>query len=130
MQSVTHCIFSFFVCPYAALQLAYLVAKHKIPKQLTVNADQTGANVVPVDSHTYAKVGAKTVRMVGLEDKRALTVQMAVSADGDTLPCQVIFAVSLERTPIIPLVAETAAWDWSCLATVACVLAPCLWMVH
>ncbi len=96
--------------------MAYLVAKHKIPKKLTVNADQTGANVVPVDSHTYAKVGAKTVRMVGLEDKRALTVQMAISADGDTLPCQVIFAVRLERTP--NYFAAAAVWGWSCLATV------------
>jgi hypothetical protein len=77
------------------LQVAWLVDEHKIPPSLVINGDQTGANIFPVSRRTWAKLGARQVRQLGLDDKRQLTAMVACSAAGDTLPLMVIFQVCM-----------------------------------
>ncbi|EFJ51415.1 hypothetical protein VOLCADRAFT_87679 [Volvox carteri f. nagariensis] len=78
-------------------QVAWLVGEKKIPPALVINADQTGANLFPVSYRTYAAIGAKQVRQLGLDDKRQIMAMIAVSAAGDMLPLKVIFQGKTER---------------------------------
>jgi hypothetical protein len=69
------------------------VSEKDIPAELMINADQTGANLFPVSHRTYAAVGARQVRQLGLDDKRQITAMLAATAAGDTLPLMAIFQV-------------------------------------
>ena len=44
-----------------------------IPKQLVINWDQTGINIVPVSQWTMEVEGAKRVEIQGIDDKRQIT---------------------------------------------------------
>ena len=59
--------------------------------KLLFNWDQTGVKVVPVSSWTMAESGSKQIPVVGLEDKREITVVLAATATGTLLPPQVIY---------------------------------------
>ena len=61
----------------------------RIPAELVINMDQTGMNLVPVGKFTYAKKGQKHVQLLGLDDKRQLTLVPAITAAGAPLPLQV-----------------------------------------
>lgn len=48
--------------------------RHKIPKELVVNFDQTGVHLVPTaGGRTYAPTGQKEIILLGQEDKRQMT---------------------------------------------------------
>lgn len=100
---------------------------YDIPPELMVNADQTGITIVPVGKHTYRKKGVKEVILLGMDEKRQITLLPATALDGSTLPFQVIFAGKTDRS--LPLAAlrkhlEEQGWHftqtpthWSTLET-------------
>ena len=59
--------------------------------QLLFNWDQTGVKLVPVSSWTMAQGGSKQVPVVGVEDKREITLVLAITASGTLLPPQMIY---------------------------------------
>ena len=66
------------------------VVQNAIPSSLIVSLDQTGLKLVPVSQWTLAKQGSAQVPVVGKDDKREITVLLAVSASGSLLPPKVI----------------------------------------
>jgi len=58
---------------------------------MVVNFDQTGTKMVPVSDWTLEVSGTKQIDMVGLDDKREVTVLLAVSLTGELLPPQIIY---------------------------------------
>jgi hypothetical protein len=63
----------------------------QVHPSLVINMDQTGAHLVPSDTHTYEVKGAKDVKVIGADDKRQITACIASSLHGDLLPLQLIF---------------------------------------
>lgn len=60
-------------------RLAFFVRRHKIPKELVVNFDQTGVHLVPTaGGRTYAPTGQKEILLIGQEDKRQMTGKAAL----------------------------------------------------
>ena len=57
-----------------------------------INWDQTGSKLVPVSQWTLAEQGSTHVPVVSKDDKREITVVLAVSASGTLLQPQVIYA--------------------------------------
>lgn len=57
-----------------------------------VNLDHTGVRLIPAGNYTYDVCGKKDIKVVGMEDKRQVTVLVGSAADGRMLPCQVIYA--------------------------------------
>jgi hypothetical protein len=78
------CVRSFF-------RKAYSIKEEDIPIELYVNFDQTQVVYVPGNRLTWAKSGSKQVGMVGMDEKRAFTLVVAVAADGTLLPFQAVF---------------------------------------
>ena len=82
---------------FPELKLAFLrriqdeVVTHSIPSELLINWDQTGSKLVPVSCWTMAEQGCTQVPVVGKEDKREITVVLAVTASGTLLPPQLIY---------------------------------------
>ena len=64
---------------------------------MIVNFDQTGTKMVPVSEWTLEIQGTKQIDVVGLDDKREVTVLLAVSLSGNLLPPQVIYAGKTRR---------------------------------
>src|SRR5689334_1322558 len=56
--------------------------------------DQTGVPLVPSQKRTYESTGAKSVAVVGAEDKRQIT---ACISSGELLPVQLIFQGKTDR---------------------------------
>lgn len=52
-----------------------LVTKYNIPPQLIINFDHTGVHLLPVSRWTMAEKGCDKVNIVGLDDKREITVK-------------------------------------------------------
>ena len=67
------------------------VVTHSIPSELLINWDRTGSKLVPVSYWTMAEQGCTQVPVVGKEDKREITVVLAVTASGTLLPPQLIY---------------------------------------
>lgn len=78
------CIRSFF-------RKAYVIKEHDIPIYLYINFDQTQIIYVPGNRMTWSQTGAKQVGMVGMDEKRAFTLVVGVTADGSLLPFQAVF---------------------------------------
>jgi hypothetical protein len=72
-------------------RLSTAIEQHSIPKELCVNMDETGSNYVPVACWTMEEEGAAQVPIAAFEDKRQMTVVLAVSATGYLLPPQLIY---------------------------------------
>ncbi len=68
-----------------------------VPPQLIINFDQTNAKYVPVSEWTLAKEGSKQVPIIGLEDKREMTVLLACTLSGKLLHPQLIYAGRTSR---------------------------------
>ncbi|CAH1248589.1 POGZ [Branchiostoma lanceolatum] len=62
-----------------------------IPDDMVINWDQTGVNIVPVGDWTLVEAGARQVPVVGHEDKRQITLLLAISLSGHQLPPQVLY---------------------------------------
>ena len=72
-------------------RITKVVKDHSVPPALILNLDQTGTKLVPTSEWTMAVEGSKQVSVVGLEDKREITVVLCCSLSGDLLPPQVIY---------------------------------------
>ena len=57
----------------------------------------SGVKLIPVNSWTLAEKGARQVPIVGLEDKREMTMLLACTASGKMLPPQLIYAGTTEK---------------------------------
>ena len=67
------------------------VAKMKdIPPQLVINWDQTAIKYVPVSLLIQEKKGAKSVEIIGTDDKRQITATVAGTMSREFLPAQLI----------------------------------------
>ena len=53
--------------------------------------DQTGQSIFPCPKDTYAAEGVKQVSLLGMDEKRQVTVVLGASMEGEILPAQVIF---------------------------------------
>ena len=68
-----------------------------VPPQLILNFDQTNAKFVPVSEWTLEKSGTKHVSIIGLEDKREMTVLLYCTLSGGLLPPQLVYAGKTEH---------------------------------
>lgn len=68
-----------------------------IDASMIVNFDQTGTKMVLVSQWTMESEGSKQVDLIGLDDKRGITVLLGVSLAGDVLPPQVIYTGKMAR---------------------------------
>ncbi|CAG2246019.1 unnamed protein product [Mytilus edulis] len=71
--------------------------KHNIPDTLIINWDQTGCQLVPGGDWTMEKEGTQQISISGLDDKRQITLLLAVSMSGDLLPPQLIYPGKTDR---------------------------------
>ena len=80
-----------------------------IPQNSVVNWDQTVAKFVPVSEWTMAEIGSRQVGVLGLEDKREMTILLACTLSGALLPPQLIYG---GKTPQChPKVDFPPGWD-------------------
>ena len=68
------------------------VYDHDIPTDLIINLDQTPLSYVSPGKYTFNMKGVKHVPIKRVDDKRQITATFAVSASGDFLPMQLIYA--------------------------------------
>ncbi len=80
------------LCEKAFLRLAYTIKEYDIPEELIVNTDQTQLVYAPGSKLTWTKSGSKQVSIIGLNEKRALTLVVSVACGGELLPMQLIYA--------------------------------------
>ena len=66
----------------AATRMAYLIHKHKIPKELVLNGDETPLMLMPRMGKTWGDVNASNVKGQGKGDKRQCTFTPWVNAAG------------------------------------------------
>ena len=65
---------------------------------LIINADQTPSKFVPTDNVTMAKKGEKHISRAGATDKRAITVTLCETLDGQILLFQLIYTGKTKRS--------------------------------
>ena len=78
-------------------ELRATVEMEEIPPELILNWDQTGIKLVPSTGWTMEEQGARRVELVGLNDKRQITVVFCGNILGAFLPIQVIYQGKTER---------------------------------
>lgn len=82
---------------FAPIKMSFLkrieeeMKTNDIPLDLLINWDQTGSKLVPVSCWTMAEEGCKQVPVVGKDDKREITVVLAITSSGILLPPQLIY---------------------------------------
>jgi len=89
--------------------------KNAIPDALVINWDQTGVNMVPGGAWTMEEQGSQQVPIHGMDDKRQITVLLAVTKSGVLLPPQVIYAGKTDRC--LPKDVFPVDWDVTCTET-------------
>ncbi|CAG2257650.1 SF4 [Mytilus edulis] len=90
--------------------------KHNIPDNLIINWDQTGCQLVPGGDWTMEKEGTQQISISGLDDKRQITLLLAVSMSGDLLPPQLIYPGKTDRC--LPKGVDfPSTWDVTCTET-------------
>ena len=88
-----------------------VVIMNDIPPSLVINWDQTAIHLVPVDGWTMNKQGEKSIPISGLDDKREITVVLAVTLAGEYLPPQLLYQGKTERChPAIEFPPEWDVW--------------------
>ena len=124
---------------FPEIKLAFLkripdfVQEHKIPPDLIINWDQTGAKYVPTSEWTLAEEGSRQVDVIGKEDKREMTVLLSCTMSGVILPPHLIYCGKTDKCH--PNIKFPPGWDvyrsvnhWSTEATILhfidCVLVP------
>lgn len=60
--------------------------------------DQTGVLLVPGDNLTYHNTGDKQISIIAKDEKRAYTLVVASSCDGDILPFQQVWSGATTRS--------------------------------
>ena len=90
-------------------RVASVVKESSVPFELVINWDQTGSKFVPASQWTLADEGTKQVDVIGVEDKREMTVFLAITLAGKLLPTQLLYegkTVKCHTTVDFP-----ACWD-------------------
>ncbi|XP_070567237.1 uncharacterized protein [Ptychodera flava] len=85
------------------------VTEHRIPDNLIFNWDQTGVSIVPSGSWTMDLRGSEQVQITGLDDKRQITVILAVSLASQVLPPQLVYQGKTDQCH--PRYTFPADWD-------------------
>ncbi|PPQ81023.1 hypothetical protein CVT24_013292 [Panaeolus cyanescens] len=85
-------------CTRSFFRKAYSIKEHDIPPELFINSDQTQLVYAPGSKLTWAETGAKQVQVVGVDEKRAITVMVSVACDGTALPLQAIYTGKTEKS--------------------------------
>jgi hypothetical protein len=68
-----------------------------------VNNDQIGIHLVPtIGERTWESKGSKHIQVLGVEDKRQVTLVVSFTTNGNLLPRQVIFLDTTHRC-LLPL---------------------------
>ncbi|KAF8983707.1 hypothetical protein BDQ17DRAFT_1168690, partial [Cyathus striatus] len=78
-------------CEWTFFCLVYAMKWENIPPSLLVNVNQMGIFLLPSNSHTFHDKEAKQVNAIVKDEKRAYTVLVASTADGDVLPFQQVW---------------------------------------
>lgn len=75
------------------IRIATAVLKENdIPAELVINCDETGFLFVSRANYTYARQGAKRVRLIGVgKEKPQYTATISITESGDVLSTQLIF---------------------------------------
>ena len=71
---------------------------YDIPDELIINVDQTPSKFVATDNVTMTAEGEKHISRAGATDKRAITVTLAETLDGEVLPFQLIYTRKTKRS--------------------------------
>ncbi|EIM79980.1 uncharacterized protein STEHIDRAFT_26951, partial [Stereum hirsutum FP-91666 SS1] len=79
------------ICERAFLRMAWTIKEEDIPSELTVNSDQTQLVYAQGSNLTWAKTGSTQVTTVGLDEKRAFTIVVSLSNNGEMLPLQSVY---------------------------------------
>eukprot|EP00554_Chaetoceros_debilis_P004369 CAMPEP_0194089798 /NCGR_PEP_ID=MMETSP0149-20130528/36321_1 /TAXON_ID=122233 /ORGANISM="Chaetoceros debilis, Strain MM31A-1" /LENGTH=613 /DNA_ID=CAMNT_0038773867 /DNA_START=213 /DNA_END=2054 /DNA_ORIENTATION=+ len=66
-------------------RIAYIIAKHKIPRELVMNMDETPLMWTPSSGKTWAAMGSDNVATQGGKDKRQATATPWVNMVGDVV---------------------------------------------
>ncbi|THV03410.1 hypothetical protein K435DRAFT_835856 [Dendrothele bispora CBS 962.96] len=90
-------------------RLVHLITYYDIPPGLLINMDQTGIMVLLTRGRTWDEKGARQVDIHGTDEKRAYTLCVASSADGDFLPFQQVWSGKSARS--IPSKEALGYWD-------------------
>lgn len=72
-------------------QINACIEMESIPKQLVINWDQTGINLIPSSSWTMEKEGTRRVEIQGYGTKSQVTAVFAGTLSGDFLPIQMVY---------------------------------------
>ncbi|EPS95422.1 hypothetical protein FOMPIDRAFT_1132449 [Fomitopsis schrenkii] len=86
------------LCERAFFRIVHIVVMYDVPAALIVGMDQTGVYVLPNNNVTYAETGSRQVDVAAKDEKRAYTLCVATSADGDILPFQQIWSGQTSRS--------------------------------
>jgi hypothetical protein len=79
------------LCERAFFRIAYAIKEEDIPPDLYVNLDQTQGVLAQSTNLTWATTGAKQVSVIGLEEKRAMTIVVSIANSGKLLSFQGVY---------------------------------------
>lgn len=93
-------------------RLAIRAREFNITPDLVVNADQTGWHLAPHRGKTLAQRGARSISMISHNDKRQVTMMVALTASGEMLPLQFVFKGKTDKVKGKAHLHYTAKHDW------------------
>ena len=91
------------------LDIRTKVIMNDIPPCLVINWDQTAIHLVPVSGWTMNRQEKKSISIAGFDDKREITVVLAVMIPGEYLPPQILYQSKTER--FHPAIEFPPEWD-------------------
>ena len=78
-------------------KISTVVQEHKLPDLLIINWDQTGCQLIPGGDWTMEQQGTQQITIFGLDNKRQITLLLAVTKAWALLPPQLIYARKINR---------------------------------
>jgi len=85
------------ICKAFEEKINKVTVEHNVPDSMIINWDQTGCQLVPGGDWTMEKQGTQQISISGLDDKRQITLLLAVSKSGTLLPPQLIYPGKTDR---------------------------------
>lgn len=93
-------------------KVSNVLTKFQIPNSLIINWDQTGCQLIPGKDWTMDQRGAQKVNITGLDDRRQITLLLAINKSGSLLSPQLIYAGKSDRC--LPKDVDfPSSWDMS-----------------
>lgn len=78
-------------CQKAFFRLVHDVKEYDVPSELIINSDQTNMIYAQGTKMTWAPTGSSQVSVIGVDEKRAVTVVVSVANSGTLLPFQAVY---------------------------------------